>query len=1156
MSTNTMISITSPDDISLKHHGLIEASAGTGKTYTIENLVLRILLKEEFDLSEILLVTFTEKATGELKSRIRSCIQKTLKSQPISKIQRLKLIKNIRLFDQAPIFTIHGFCQQVSSEYSFENRTPLVSNIVSSETLFEEAFHYVIQNKFESTFKHHSNFILQFISFEKWLDRNPISKKHCLYQKLLSIFYGIENSDQVLVKEQSAFDIETIIKELNSIYQDFISLIPILKQDLSDPAIDQLTVLQKTKISKFINDIISNQINPTNSLSILKSIVIPKTKVIDTKWTKITSNPSAFQQVRELNDQLTSLLAHIYFNLVSQIQDHLQFMKIERSQIVFHDMLVRLNDALIDPSFGLDLRNKLQSKYKLALVDEFQDTDPIQWNIFKTIFMDEAKDNRLLLVGDPKQAIYLFRGGDINTYLEAKTTIEDLSKKDQAKIYSLSTNYRSATQLIDIFNKSFSPEFGSLNSLWFVKDDQLSKNITYNPVNCPPDYNLQTVINDGRSALNLINVEKEDSNYNADDCSYRWMQYIKNEISYLYHSSPLVYQKREKDKQAISLNDICILTRTAALGEEMEQILLNADIPVSYYKRKNLYSNEIAYHLELLFRAFIEPNFGNKNALRLTPFFDLTLENEEQSDYNFDLFLNQCYQLLKENKWGLFKEKLLIETAYLQRYSTKIDFDFRFSILSQILEELESLAYTENLDFSMVLSRLKKFRRDGSGGEDLHRLATEKPKVQIMTMHVSKGLEFPIVFVLDKFSFSKAKATVSGSYFDSKLSKRILNLDPTYESELQSIQEIDEIKRLYYVALTRASLRLYLPLCSHDEKKNKGTLKGWFSTRMNEVFPQGSENVSYFNYSHMQFKDEASNQPTKETIGLIDFQIPKNHKYKSIIATSYSSISRKLKGIIEQKESQFKPLDDKSYKQDEDIAIETNLKEESLSYSLPKGAVVGTMLHEIFEETDFTMVSNTDELPPSTFELIQSKLKFYNFDQNFTNEVESILKHTLHSKIPQVAKDFTLSTLTEHNKLVEADFWIPSEFYALLNIKSSAEYTRGAIDLIFRHNAKFYILDWKSNSLDNYEESYLNEKMIDTGYDLQYMIYSWCFLRWAKLRIKNFNDDMFGGVIYCFLRGMKSNQSEGIFFKSGNELGNSEQILENIYTKIKVKVAQ
>ncbi|MCJ8344787.1 UvrD-helicase domain-containing protein, partial [bacterium] len=127
-----MINISSPNDISLDHHGLIEASAGTGKTYTIENLVLRILKDSELDLSQILLVTFTEKATGELKARIRSCIQNALKEEDLDPLLKHKLIQNIRVFDQAPIFTIHGFCQQVSSEYSFENRTPLVSNNVSS----------------------------------------------------------------------------------------------------------------------------------------------------------------------------------------------------------------------------------------------------------------------------------------------------------------------------------------------------------------------------------------------------------------------------------------------------------------------------------------------------------------------------------------------------------------------------------------------------------------------------------------------------------------------------------------------------------------------------------------------------------------------------------------------------------------------------------------------------------------------------------------------------------------------------------------------------------------------------------------------------------------------------------------------------------------
>ncbi|MCJ8345106.1 PD-(D/E)XK nuclease family protein, partial [bacterium] len=169
-------------------------------------------------------------------------------------------------------------------------------------------------------------------------------------------------------------------------------------------------------------------------------------------------------------------------------------------------------------------------------------------------------------------------------------------------------------------------------------------------------------------------------------------------------------------------------------------------------------------------------------------------------------------------------------------------------------------------------------------------------------------------------------------------------------------------------------------------------------------------------------------------------------------------------------------------------------------------------------------------------------------------EVENLIKNTLHSYIPQVADQFQLTQLLEQDKLVEADFWIPSDFYQFLNIPSSAEFTRGAIDLIFRHDGKFYILDWKSNSLDSYDSSYLENKMSDAGYDLQYLIYSWCFFKWAHLRIPNFERSMFGGVIYCFLRGMKSHHNEGIFFKSGFEIGNQEQILAQIYQKITLEV--
>ncbi|MCJ8347588.1 hypothetical protein MJH12_18775, partial [bacterium] len=422
-----------------------------------------------------------------------------------------------------------------------------------------------------------------------------------------------------------------------------------------------------------------------------------------------------------------------------------------------------------------------------------------------------------------------------------------------SKIYNLGTNYRSASSLIDIFNQCFSADFGDDTCLWFQKEDDQNTNISYQAVKSPEVDNLEVLVEDGRSALNLIDFDEEDESIklSSEDYNHRWLQYIKNEILYLYKESPLVYKKNKKEAKKISLNDICILSRTSKIGQEMEKILLEADIPVSYYKRQNLYSSEVAFHLELLFTCLVLPNFGNKNALKLTPFFDLDLFDYDQSksdDKVFELFLAESLDLLTKNKWGKFKEKLLIETSYLKRYSDKIDFDFRFSILSQILEELEDLAYSENLDFPMLLSRLKKFRIDGSGGEDLHRLATEKPKVQIMTMHVSKGLEFPIVFVLDKFSNPSASPGIGNQYYDSQSQKRVFNLDKDHQKELCLNQEQDEVKRLYYVALTRASLRLYLPLCKVPKRKSTGSFRGWLTTRFHQIFHEDSNNVSYFPY--------------------------------------------------------------------------------------------------------------------------------------------------------------------------------------------------------------------------------------------------------------------------------------------------------------------
>ncbi|MCO4782318.1 MAG: UvrD-helicase domain-containing protein [Candidatus Cloacimonetes bacterium] len=1147
-----MLILNSPDDISLSHHGLIEASAGTGKTYTIENLVLRILKTTNFDLSQILLVTFTEKATGELKSRLRACIQDAIKEKGIEAQLKNKLIQNIRVFDQAPIFTIHGFCQQVSSEYSFENRTPLLNNIVSSQTLFEEAFHHLIQTKFEDSFKPVEQIVLELLNFEKWkIESDFISTG--LYFDLKSIFTTIENCDTMQIGDQKPLKKIDIINQLQSIQINIDSQKSYFKRLISGPDLDGLKEKEQLKLTNFCNNFIEEKY----SFSYINSVKVPGHKTA-TKYMTNLNLECPYQNIEDLKAEVSSLKTSIHIVMVEMLKTYIDTIKMERSQIVFQDMLVRLEKALEDPIFGKDLKIKLQKKYQLALVDEFQDTDPIQWNIFKTIFIDTKLNNKLLLVGDPKQAIYKFRGGDINTYLEAKNIIKDLSTKDQAKIYSLGTNYRSSSKLIEIFNQCFSPDYGDENSLWFAPDTQDSKNISYDHVKSPQNDNLETLVSDDRSALNLIEFEDSDSNLGSDDYLFRWCQFIKNEINYLYKNSPLVYQKNGKDSQNVSLNDICILTRSSKIGETMEKILLDANIPVAYYKRQNLYSSEIAFHLELLFSCILDPSFGNKNALKLTPFFDLQVYNKSESLFespSFNDFLHESLELLNNHKWGKFKEKLLIETKYIQRYCQKIDFDFSFSILSQILEELEELAYSENLEFSMVLSRLKKFRVDGSGGEDLHRLATEKPKVQIMTMHVSKGLEFPIVFVLDKFSKSKPNRSIGNLYYDYDLKQRVFNLDKKHNQKLFDQQEQDETKRLYYVALTRASLRLYLPLAQLAPKDLPTPLRGWLSKRLHSVFSQESNHVSYLNYN-MSHPQTDSNVNEKLIPSNFDYQVAQDHRNKSIVATSFSSLSRRIKGLQEAKQDSFSLIETQEHKADEAHETLDILNSEAQETTLPKGAQTGTMLHEIFEETDFTSIFLDQDIPQNTKLFINSQLQYYGLDMEFSDQIKEMIKNTLFASLDCVSDGFQLHHLQEQDKLVEADFWVPSDFAKALGRSSRAEYTRGAIDLIFRENDTYYILDWKSNFLEQYDSDYLQDKMVDAGYDLQYLIYSWCFLKWAHLRIPNFSNDQFGGVIYCFLRGMKANQSDGVFFESGSSLGAPEDLYQKIQNKLNKEVSQ
>ncbi|MDH5591918.1 MAG: UvrD-helicase domain-containing protein, partial [Gammaproteobacteria bacterium] len=438
--------------VSLQGLNLIEASAGTGKTYTLAELYLRLVLEKDLTVDKILVVTYTRAATEELRDRLRQKLvdaRGELLKNPADRKMLIhmvdpesvrsasqKLTLAIQSFDEAAIFTIHGFCQRVLGDFAFESGQRFDVEMIGDDyALLQSATDDFWRREITTADK---NFVAYLLAKNESPEtllksvRNLIAKPYieCLpvpemdselcYQQAQSQFEQLQNIWQ---KEQ-----ETVIATLNN-------------KDLLNGNKYRTSSVEKWLL------LLSNMLaSPDMPLSLFEGFEkftpekledgLKKDKILPENpfWTaceQLLALSHHLQQARELQRQQLRL------RLLENLRDTLPKQKQQQQLQSYDDLLLNLEQALSGER-GDWLVARLRQQYQAALIDEFQDTDPVQYASFSRIYADSGLPT--FLVGDPKQAIYSFRGADIFTYLQAK------SRADIQ--HTLTTNWRSHPDLV------------------------------------------------------------------------------------------------------------------------------------------------------------------------------------------------------------------------------------------------------------------------------------------------------------------------------------------------------------------------------------------------------------------------------------------------------------------------------------------------------------------------------------------------------------------------------------------------------------------------------------------------------------------------------------------------------------------------------------
>lgn len=1134
-------------------HGisLVEASAGTGKTYNITSLCVRAIIEKNLLPSQILVMTYTEAATAELKYRIRERLNESLEAIKTSNsnedefLVRLlnqsydnaeeKLQKAIDLFDEAAVFTIHGFCNRILTEYSLQFEVSPNFELLTDDS-------ELLQDCVDDYWR----------AFAEKADQQP--SLHPLVDYLTDISFGpdelksvlsevMKHPDSVLEPQNlelnqllaETSELEKIFNEVKSLWKkEGDNLEEIYRGDALNRGIYRKNTEERHWESfQYWLHQSSAKISYPDELEKfgLKISRSGKKAAPDIPELDLCA---AIDEYREKADRLKLLKPAFIIESVSEIKADFKAQK-KRSNLLTYNDLLEITEKVLSQKNSNKISKIISKKYPVALVDEFQDTDPIQYNIFRQIYY-QRPDTALFMIGDPKQAIYGFRGADIYTYLEAR---RDAMKEQR---YALGSNYRANNKMIEAVNTLFTQ-----NQTPFLIDGLHFNKASFPNHKSDNDY----LINSKGKEVNSLQCIKIENSEKGDKKEIKDPLYtaITNEILDLINNHYTINGNRVQQK------DIAILIRSGYEGEEVQLKLKERGLKSVMRSRNSVFKTNEAGELFLILKSVYKP--GYEPGIRAA----LTTEMLGYSAQNLlDLFEN-------EQEWASIVERFLrikeqwnlngIESA-IEKLFSLFDIQLRLADLTDaerritnLLHLSELLARAEREQKLTGIGLLKWFHHklddENSDSEDEQlRLESDEDLIQISTMHGAKGLEYKIVFC--PYLWVEAAKIKSNDilkfHLDGKthldVSTGVEHANKEKFEELTRFQQTAESVRLAYVALTRSvsACYMFVPQFKNIEQSPLGVL---FAERPQDSFADFSIIKEKLNHAEgiglrsPVTHEDLDEQSHKTEIQFIsestEFLRKDLAEFPSMI--SYSMLSR------------GHDAHDEVHDYDSDMYLVASEPEEKSDakdkYTFPKGANAGTCLHKIFEDISFNNSAHIETV-------ISENLDYYGFEEEWQlpvlNWVQNCLHHQL--KVPPVS----LSDLPDTDVLKEMEFLYPvkgvqaDEIWKLIRNQSQSAmsdlatfgFMKGFIDLIFRHNNRYYILDYKSNFLGDTQEDYtpkkLNQAIEDAGYDLQYHIYTLALHRYLQHRQPEYSyENNFGGVLYFFLRGVNTEKTgSGIYF--------------------------
>lgn len=1174
------------DPLTFPLHGarLIEASAGTGKTYTIAALYLRLVLghggENGFGRAltppEILVVTFTEAATQELKDRIRTRLTeaaaffrgqkkgddflKALSAQfgTLEWSVCADLLEHAaQWMDEAAIYTIHSWCQRMLRQHAFDSGSLFDLSLEPDE---EPLLLECVCDYWRSYLYPQDPATLSFL-----LDMISCQSPGDLLHKIRPLFaLEIDNPTdpfKLLAKRQA--DIE----EARQIWaQDFNNAVDQVRQAHANNALDKRKY-GKDSLEKWISRL-SEWVNANAPLPEDTIIVKFSAQGLSEGCKKNRSAPvhpaySAFDRLKS-TPAMPDIKTPFFLHAAADICRRFKAEKHRRAQMGFDDLLSDLSSALRKPGNG-QLGSIIREQFPVAMIDEFQDTDSVQYSVFRMVYLNQP-DVGLFMIGDPKQAIYAFRGGDIFTYLAAR---QDAGENR----YTLGRNYRSSIGVVEAVQKLFGHasnypdgvfKFGDRIPLEKIAAQGRGDQLVLDGKSVSGLYMWQLPQSEPVAFSGINSYQRLMAEATASQIA-RWLNLAEKD------PASAGFLDANGNSRAFRPADIAILVRDRFEAREIRRALDARRIRSVYLSdRDSVFEAPEAESLYHLLCACAEPGQGSLlRAALATPLLDLPISdldrlNHDEHFWEGEIGRFQNFHRIWQRRGVLSMLRcLLMEFQVPGRLLSETSGERVLTNLLHLSEMLQTAAVQLDGEQPLIRWFAEQINHpNGNSEEQILRLESDEELVKVVTIHKSKGLEYPLVFLPFICSFRKVeqKNTPVAKYHDARGNLKLVPNPTETDCFAADWERLAEDLRLLYVGMTRAQYACWLGIgVAGRYKRNElhqcglGYLlsggKEIPTTDLSSILLSVKGDCPYLHINPLPIADQVVYQPGKKKDTLAPARTFSGRIRKDWWIASYSGIL----ADHDQPALAFpdSATEDHLQEAESESSSELPAVEGPAIHQFPRGAGPGTFLHSLLEwaaNNGFSLVvSDKNNLR----DWLTVNCQRYGWE-DWVDVLADWLLHLLALPLPIGEDAFCLADLRSDSYKAEMEFLFSAhrvdtrfldrkvteavcsgEFRPAIPDRQVNGMLKGFIDFVCCHEGRYYVMDYKSNYLGADVSAYtlpaMAAAMLEHRYDLQYVLYTLALHRLLTLRLADYDYDRhMGGAIYLFLRGVDG-EGHGIY---------------------------